>query len=321
MKRIALLFLISGILNASYNVKNEKAFICGVGKNIAFALPNMMKKMEQLGSAFADYRIVIYENNSTDNTVAILKEWAQRNSKVIIFSENLTAQEAYNRTKAHALSDNAPNRMEMIAYGRNKTLEKALEPQFDDFKFFIMSDMDFMQGWTIDGVSSSFRTNLEWDCITANGIQGDGTYYDRYTYRDEKFVLGAELIGEAFWHELHRTPFKITSQSFKKILAGFGGVAIYKKESIRNFRYCGYVTKDVEILMDFIINNTMPKNHPQYILYKSIINSSDERLPIIFQACCGYDSPVMCDHSPLQASMVLQGFDKIYLNPAMICQY
>lgn len=313
-----------GLFNYSYAAyvpKNEKIIICGVCKNVAPALANMMQKIESLGKSFKDYRVIIYENNSTDNTAEILKNWKRKNSKVILFSENLSSQEAHNRTRAHALRDQAPNRMEMIAYGRNKTLERALDPEFNDFNFIIMTDMDFSTGWDIKGVLSCFHINAEWDCMTANGIDHSGNYYDRYTYRDERFILGAELIGEEFWQEYYRTPFKIEPNSgLRKVIAAFGGIAVYKKEAIKNCRSSGYVTQDLEKLMDHLINNVMPKNHYQYQLYKKIINSNEQHLPIKFQACCGYDSPVTCDHSPLQASMILHGFDKIYVNPAMICR-
>lgn len=324
-----ILLIIFGLFNyscATYVPKNEKIIICGVCKNVAQALPNMMRKIDDLGKSFKDYRVFIYENNSADNTVKLLNKWAQKNPKVIIFSEYLTYEQLYQRTKAHTLGNRAPNRMELIAYGRNKTLEQALSPEFNDFNFVIMMDMDFTIGWNIKGVLSCFDANIEWDCMTANGIDKNGIYVDRYTYRDEQFTLGPDLIGPQFWSDLGKTWFKIDVNSeLRKVIAAFGGIAIYKKEAIKNCRSSGYITKDYEKLMNQLVNKLMHKNHPQYQLYKKIINSNEEILPIKFQTNCdfnlSYDIPVVCDHSPLQASMILQGFDKIYINPAMVCIY
>lgn len=319
--RISLLLLTCISLHA-HNIKNEKILICGVGKNIAPALANMISKIEDLGSHFEDYHVIIYENNSIDASASLLKKWSENNPKVTIISEDLAPEELSSRTIAHAKRDKAPNRMELIAYARNKVLEKALSEDFNDYNFLLMTDMDFTHGWQVQDVLESFNITTEWDCLTANGIDSGGGYYDRYAYRSLKEPLGPELLGEEFWQDLNKTPtrFTVTSQ-IQKVYSAFGGVAIYKKEALEGCRYDGYITQDFEKLMSFIINNKLPKDNRQYKRYKAIIHKDQEPLPIIFQANSGYDGPVVCEHSTLHASMILKGHDKIYVNPKMICIY
>lgn len=351
--------------------KDEKVIICGTGKNIAFALPNMMSKIEHLGHCFKDYRVIIYENNSTDSTKTILTQWAKTNNKIIIISETLTPQQLYARTKIHTLKNQAPNRMELIAYGRNEILKRVFNKNFNDFNFVIMTDLDFTKGWEVTDVLSSFNLAIPWDCIAANGITLDNFYYDRYAFRDTHFPLGPELINEKFWHDVDHQHIKFAYNSEpKQVYSAFGGIAIYQKQSLENCRYSGTVTEDLKKLMFDIINNKTEKTNAHYIAYQKILlnsykyqflfpfspksiskkslihskcqtilhmpskkttrngyptkNNFDDslpQLPVIFQPYWNYDAPAVCEHVPLHASMILNGHDKIYINPALICRY
>ena len=54
---------------------NEKVLICGVCRDVANQLPSTIKIIEGLGAKFRSYRVIVYENNSTDATKDILKNW------------------------------------------------------------------------------------------------------------------------------------------------------------------------------------------------------------------------------------------------------
>lgn len=283
----------------------ERVIICGVGKNIAPFLPNMIQKIERLAYCFKDYRIIIYENNSTDKTKKLLKKWSKTNSNVLIISENLSKKQLHNRTIYHAISDQAPCRMELISYARNQVLTKAMDHEFHNFKFIIMTDLDFYKGWDVPGVLSSFACPLEWHGITANCIDGNANYYDRYAYRDEQFPLGPEILGEDFWRNLENSRFKISiNDNFRKVYSAFGGIGIYKRVALRNCKYFGHITPDLKDLLQHIFaldNAYLP--------------------PIKFQKNSGYDGPVVCEHVTFHASMIQKGYDRLYINPQMRCFY
>ena len=57
----------------------QKVIICGVCKDVAERVPYSIKIMEKIGALFADYCIIVYENNSSDATSTIIKEWAENN--------------------------------------------------------------------------------------------------------------------------------------------------------------------------------------------------------------------------------------------------
>ncbi len=110
------------------SVSQKKILICGVCKDTAFAAVNSIDNIEKLGAKFSDYRALIYENNSTDGTDFIYKEWAQQNNRVVFQSEVILE------------ADLALSRTERIANSRNHLLSWIKEPQYDEFQYVVMVD-------------------------------------------------------------------------------------------------------------------------------------------------------------------------------------
>ncbi len=320
--KIVTLLLLNTVAFARYNPSQEKAIICGVCKNVAQFLPHMIRSIETLATGFLDYQIIIYENNSSDNTPQLLKSWMSRNNKVIVFSEQVSHADLLKRVKSTARRDQAPCRMEMIAYARNVVLKEAMQSNYDDYRFIIMTDLDFAQGWNPQSILQSFEIDEQWDCIAAHGTKGRNIHYDRYAFRDEQYPLGPELIGEDFWYDVSKPVYLAPNSGLKKVYSAFGGLAIYQRAALKDCWYSGFVTTDLEKLFDRIINKELTNHNYQYQTYKRTIGAHDNHnLPIKFQANSGYDGPVCCEHSALHASMILKGHDKIYVNPNLICKY
>ena len=61
------------------NLKNKTASICACAKNVAEHLPLSISKIEMISSVFKEVKIFIFENDSTDDTLSILKDWAKKN--------------------------------------------------------------------------------------------------------------------------------------------------------------------------------------------------------------------------------------------------
>lgn len=322
MYRYFFLFVLLIFNLLSYQTKNENVIICGVGKNIEKALPCMIKKIEQLGKHFKDYQVIIYENNSTDKTPRLLKKWAKKNKRVTIISEKFSPLELYNLTKTHALYNKAPCRMEVIAYARNKVLQLSQSKKYENYPFLIMTDMDFdkpTSGWRVSEVIASFTISENWDCIAANGTHYyGGCIYDRYAYRDEQYPFGPEILGEYFWQDIINHPlFLCRNSKLHKVYSAFGGIAIYKKNSLKNCWYSGYQTNDLYTFLTKLIS-ILPPDNPHYKYLQELYPHENI---IKFIANCGYDGPVVCEHVTLHASMILKGHDKIYVNPNMSCFY
>ena len=165
---------------------------CGnvLDKNISLAVST--------GQKFKNYKIVIYENNSTDNTKQVLKSHMD-NSNIIVMSEDLSEQYIKEHSKiwtyTSVTGSDHPCRVEQICNARNKVLCEINKERYDKYEYVIWIDMD-SNGWDIDGIINSF-THKGWDVMYANGLENN-SYYDLYAIRHSFSLFGPEIIGEKF---------------------------------------------------------------------------------------------------------------------------
>lgn len=288
----------------------SKVIIAGITKNNEFAVENTIRNIEQLGSNFKEYAVIIYENNSSDQTPKLYAAWASKNTRVDFISEILPLEELNLRRPAR------------IAYSRNKVLERAKQDKYSDFDYLIFVDLDFTCPWPIRQVVETIAGPGDWDCVSANGVRSrNGSYWDRYAYRGKDFPLGPELIGDAFWDWLWDSEdewFTLTSSKWIPVYSAFGGLAIYKMQSIRPFWYSGTPTEDLKKYYKYIISLS-PDNHQirKYLEINTINLENDilDDVPIVFvHIDC-------CEHLTLHASMALNGYGKFFINPELFLKY
>jgi hypothetical protein len=174
---------------------------------------------------FADYRVVIYENDSQDETVGILRAWQQQDPKVTILSEVLHAPRWG--------SIQSLERTAQLAAYRNRYRELAIE-RFHDFDFIVVVDTDLL-GWSYDGSANTFGL-FGWDAVTARGNtiwHGRPAFYDGWAFR-------------ALDHpEVHTEEAEIRSMVFPRgtppvpVLSSFSGLGVYTMQAMRAARYGG----------------------------------------------------------------------------------
>jgi hypothetical protein len=219
----------AGEVAAGYeNMKGLSAVICGITKDDAAVLPLTIARIEKTGSFFRDYRVIIYENDSRDNTLDLLEKWAAANPRVKILTESISGTEIMQWS-----------RTEKLAHFRNRYLQLIKEDkEYATFDFVIVADLDLKGGWSNDGIATSFA-RTDWDMVAANSIGYHNlrrTYYDTFALLPKnifKTGLVYKLFGEGW--QLHR------GDQFIKIQSGFGGLALYRKEAIIARQYCGII--------------------------------------------------------------------------------
>jgi glycosyltransferase involved in cell wall biosynthesis len=290
---------------------DQKILICGVARDVAAAVPQTIANIEELGKRFKDYRVIIYENNSTDGSTGLLKQWAAENRHVQVISENLSADQL------------APSRTERIAAARNRTLQVARQPDYADYPLLLMADLDFRHRWPIEQIVQTVESDLEWDCVAANGIDHNGSIYDWYAYRDQTFPVGPEIIGDCWWTPLPGRGARISKQSWAPVYSAFGGLAIYKREAILPHSYSGTVTPALRNLYAHIFST------PRGLYGRIDLNPNTDlsKIDVTFRPCAAWEHPscperiTCCEHVPLHAAMFLDGHGKIFINPDMVMHY
>ena len=309
---------------------HEKVLICGICRNVEKATPNTIHSVRTLGSHFLDYRTIIYENNSTDRTKPLLRAWAKEDPRLILISEQLST-----RRLARQIPMKIGTRIEKIGRARNIVLDIAMKKIFDDYKYVIWADLDFMEPWDVDAIVETIHfPEQEWDAVFAYGA------YDLFALRSPEWPIGFELVGPVYWSKLDelRKQFVLdTNGPWKKVYSAFGGLGIYKRDAIQGCRYSAVVTPDLEqAATAWLSQARQGKNvwcleeYEQLLATTAIVDlplsersqypdAIGVRLPrgnIVWFSCAKKQPlPSTCEHIPFHASMALHGHDRLFINP------
>jgi hypothetical protein len=300
---------------------NEKVIVCGLVKDCGRTLEYNISLALNALDLFENGKLIIYENNSKDNTKTILNRYKEHEN-VLIISEDLDSETIKKNSRIWAYTEitgsDHPCRIEMICNARNKVLAEINKMEYDDFTYVIWIDMD-SNGYNLKGIENSFLSKKDWDVVYANGIE-HGSYYDLYALRTDDKPYGPEIIGEHFWKNMG----KIT-MTYKggliPVYSAFGGIGIYKKEIFQKYTYDCIVNEQVELFY----NNYIREN-PLTIDMKKIIENADKKFPngyksknssIFWKANSGYNKPVVCEHVCLNLALINAGY-RIFINPLMI---
>lgn len=284
--------------------------ICGAAKNCAQALPAVRLSAEGLGARFEDYRVVIYENNSTDETAVLLNEWAATNPKVKVRCEVIDEASLQVMTTIRDRVSR-PCRFEGIAWARNKMLEQARDPSFPPFDFIVMADLDIPDVWPIDRLLYHVYRD-DWDVITAFGIDQYGFYYDYYALRDEQLPLGPEFLGDR-WFTVRRSSQYLPKrgQDLIPVRSAFGGLALYRSSAMLSFSFSATVTPEMELEAQELL-----QTRSEIVSLFEQFRGSNAPLTTLHSGWSPY--PVTCEHESLFCSMRRSGFHRIFIDPQMI---
>lgn len=290
-----------------------KVILAGVCKNIEKCMPYAIAGFYKLAQHM-DCRAIFYENNSTDNTSKILKEWMKRDARVVALTETLTHEELLNMCRARTC-DNQPCRMELIARARNKVMEYMEREEYDDVEYIIMFDMDNTEEIPVDAIVKVLNTYKDFDALICRGGVG-GDFYDHYAFRNSDYPMGPEYIGDAFWHpaNIYKTTHSTVGSKEKLIpvYSAFNGLAILRKAAVKGVRYKSEPTRALHDLYvrykdKHPMNNI--KTHYEGILCGIYLFDNN----IWFYNNSGYNYPVVCEHVTFFLDMRSNGHDRIYM--------
>ena len=219
---------------------------CGCTVNSGSYIENEINNILKLKSLFFSADIIIYENDSIDNTKNVLKSLENKN-KIHLISENDIKNKLKHRTM-------------IIAHGRNKLVQKVLLN--NKYDYMIMVDLDnVMKKFNKEGLIKAFSYDLKsWDALTGNC---KNRYYDIWALR----------LNENNWTSLHSKLWKkcldydcwdmlthkaniglneknIHIKSYQvnipddfnliQVDSAFNGIGIYKVSKINKCKYVGF---------------------------------------------------------------------------------
>jgi hypothetical protein len=202
-----------------------RAVLCGLARDLGTSIHRTIFCIERLGAMFADYRVVVFENDSQDETLPHLRSWHVANSRVTILSETL-GHPRWPPVRDH-------ERMRQLAYYRNRYRAHVVD-HFGDFDYVIVLDTD-LAGWSTDGVVNTIG-HSGWDVVAANGLspwRGRHIFYDCWAFR----ALGHP--------EPHTDLVPLKAMVFPRgtplvpVLSCFNGLAVYRMAAMHAADYDG----------------------------------------------------------------------------------
>jgi hypothetical protein len=263
-------------------MKTKTIVICALARNVASKLELNRERLESWGNKFKDYRVVIYENDSTDSTRKDLLNWQASNDKVIIIPCGLSDDPArdciFNEKTMYEYGFTSTNRMAKMSKMRNIYLDY-VKTYLKDFDYLMVYDIDISGPMNMDGMAIPFGNPYQWDAICANGVMpmpGTGglstVHYDSlpqvevdqpYEINQDKGIVGLSVTFLKTWLNSNLYP----DRPLYPVKSAFGGATIYNMKAIRN----------------------------PYVMYREDYG---------------------CEHIYLHKSMADQGYGRIFINPA-----
>ena len=213
-------------INEYFNEINKhlpyRAVIVGCARDIAVHLPTTKIKLSLIKNLFKESKIIIYENDSSDDTLNILKNWESENFIQLITEKNVKGQ-----------------RTERLAHGRNTLYNEAMK---NDFDFLIVIDLDnVIQGLTEDSILSCFSIDEKWAMLGGNQTIEYYDYWALRTYDDWMpfdcwYCVREQGKSLSYCLDSRRKHIDKDNKPIK-VKSCFGGIAIYKREYLNNCSY------------------------------------------------------------------------------------
>lgn len=209
----------------------SRVVFCGMARQIGEMLPVTIARLEEIGSRFSAWSAVVVENDSTDSTKDVLRDWQRRSDgRVLADCRDL------GREHLHGF-ENA--RVERYAEYRNRYLDLA-RLTYGDADFVVAVDLDAWGGYSSDGVMHSvyeLSRNDQAGCMASTSLyrartdSGELTWahYDIWALR----MYGAGVRFER-WQPLWLPP---PGAAPIPVVSAFGALATYRAEAFFNARY------------------------------------------------------------------------------------
>jgi len=233
--------------------------ICGPVKNCGPYILKVLENMEKIGSIFDDYKILIYYDKSSDNTLELLKSYQNKNPKMMFY---------VNKNKM------SPFRTHNLAIARNFCLE-FVKKNREKYPFFIMMDCDDVncKELNINSLKKYLHRN-DWDGLSFNtspkyyDIWGLSIYPFCFSYNHfENNVKNYNIIQNFVDIMLKKAS---RENKLLECMSSFNGFSIYRTNKFLNTYYDGRIRLDLIPKTNLNAHKSITKSHLVYKKYITV---------------------------------------------------
>lgn len=284
----------------SHTIQNKKIAVCCLARDCAKLMKSNIMRINALHNHCGEMVVFVVENDSKDNTRALLEQW-KNNAPFDIHIPNIYE---YKKTRTDVNIDCSASEKNMswtslyttrvarIALARDCYLDALKKSGFIP-DFIVMCDIDIyhfsiydiIQTIASHGAGDILSDNQRgtWDVVLANGfnfhfsrLNMEELYYDSFATE----LLGEPSKAHDIKVHLQKSVSKILySGAWLRVVSGFGGLGIYTYDAIFS---------------------------PSLTLYIDSIIIDDYQF---------------CEHVSFHKMLIQKGKDKIYINPHLKVRY
>jgi glycosyltransferase involved in cell wall biosynthesis len=207
-----------------------KCCFCGTIRNCSSYLEKNLQNIEILSQLFEDYEIIIVYDNSSDNSLEILKKYQKINNKLTLY----VIPRLISQYRTHRL-----------AHARNICFNYVKE---HNFPLFIMMDLDDVNAKQVNPLILKKYLNDEnynlWDSLSFNTSP---KYYDIWALSIFPFCFSYNHFTNNSTHNYYTIQnyideilkYKKTTNQLTRCISAFNGFSIYKTKMFENCIYNG----------------------------------------------------------------------------------
>jgi hypothetical protein len=224
---------------------NKDIVIAVLARDCEKSLPRNIKLVQELRSYFIWSQVVVVENDSKDNTKALLFDWEQSNSGVKILSEDYDSLTIPNKTSKNIKPLVSFFRIEKMAKYRNIYIDyiRKIDHNIDNV---IVIDID-VESFCVEGVVDSIlKCEEKCGAIFAYGITVKRIFnrvYSKIFY--DVFAIQQYPMASIplFISENSRNILRSISENLRKrdvlykVISAFGGIAVYNYKAVCTLEY------------------------------------------------------------------------------------
>ena len=198
-------------------------FFCGTIRNCSKYIDEVYNNVMKMSELFEDYKILLFYDVSTDDTLSKLQYYANINPKFTFYE---------NKNKMHRL------RTYRLATGRNYLINE-LNKENGKYPFFIMLDWDNVSCGKLDItlMKKSLLDSENWDALSF--WNSDNFYYDCWALSVYPYVISCFEFKNGcstyvnYLNELRKS----SNGRYIRCYSAFGGLSIYKTSKFSNCLY------------------------------------------------------------------------------------
>ena len=208
-----------------------KCCICGPVRNCGPFLDKVFKNIEKIGSIFDDYEILIFYDQSNDDSLNILKSYQRKNPRLKLY---------VNKTLVSKF------RTHRLAHARNFCLNYVKSLDLNEYPFFIMMDFDDVNAKQArPEVLQKYLLRDDWDALSFNTSP---KYYDIWALSIYPYCFSYNHFRNTNIHNYHviqnyidNKLTKLKSGELLRCMSSFNGFSIYRTNKFLNSSYDGRV--------------------------------------------------------------------------------